>query len=59
MNKIFSFMGVAVLLLTMNACRQESDTLVAYDHNDALVFAEADTSFAAKFKIMWNGLNQY
>ena len=59
MNKIFSFMGVVALLLTMSACRPESDTLVAYDHNDRLVFAEADTSFAAKFKIMWNGMNQY
>ena len=59
MKKIFSIISTALLLLTMGACRPESDTLVSYDHNDQLVFAAADTSFAAKFKIMWNGMNQY
>lgn len=58
MKKILSIMSAALLLLTMGACRPESDTLVSYDHNDQLVFAAADTSFAAKFQIMWNGLNQ-
>ena len=58
MKKIISIMIAVLLLLTMGACRPESDTLVAYDHNDQLVFAAADTSFAAKFQIMWNGLNQ-
>ena len=58
MKKILSIMSAVLLLLTMGACRPESDTLVSYDHNDKLVFAAADTSFAAKFQIMWNGLNQ-
>ena len=58
MKKILSIMSAVLLLLTMGACRPESDTLVSYDHNDQLVFAAADTSFAAKFQIMWNGLNQ-
>lgn len=58
MKKILSIMSAVLLLLTMGACRPESDTLVPYDHNDKLVFAAADTSFAAKFQIMWNGLNQ-
>ena len=58
MKKILSIISTALLLLTMGACRPESDTLVSYDHKDALVFDAADTSFAAKFQIMWNGLNQ-
>ena len=58
MKKILSITSAVLLLLTMGACRPESDTLVSYDHNDKLVFAAADTSFAAKFHIMWNGLNQ-
>jgi len=58
MKKILSIMSTVLLLLSLGACRPESDTLVSYDHNDKLVFAAADTSFAAKFQIMWNGLNQ-
>ena len=58
MKKLLSITSAVLLLLTMGACRPESDTLVSYDHNDKLVFARADSSFAAKFQIMWNGLNQ-
>ena len=59
MKKILSITSVMLLMLSMGACRPESDTLVSYAHNDKLVFARADSSFAAKFQIMWNGLNQY
>ena len=59
MKKILSITSAMLLLLSMGACRPESDTLVSYAHNDKLVFASADSSFAAKFQIMWNGLNQY
>ena len=57
-HKIFSMMGAGLLMLTTWSCRQESDLLSAYDHKDNLVFAAADTSFAAKFDLIWKGLNQ-
>ena len=59
MKKILSITSAMLLMLSMGACRPQSDTLVSYAHNDKLVFARADSSFAAKFQIMWNGLNQY
>ena len=45
-------------MLTAWSCREESDVLKTYDHNDRTVFAAADTSFAAKFQLMWDGMNQ-
>ena len=57
-HKIFSMIGAGLLLASTWSCRQDSDLLSAYDHKDNLVFAAADTSFAAKFKIIWNGMNQ-
>lgn len=57
-NKIFA-LGVGLLMLTAWSCREESDVLKTYDHNDRTVFAAADTSFAAKFQVMWDGMNQY
>ena len=50
--------GAGFLLTSALGCRKESDVLMPYDHNDYLVFSAADTSFAAKFDIIWNGLNQ-
>ena len=50
--------GAGLLLMTAWSCREQSDELLAYDHNDELVFKAAQTSFAAKFDVMWNGLNQ-
>lgn len=53
-------MGAGLLLiLAAGSCRKQSDMLRAYDHEDDLVFIRADSSFAAKFDIVWNGLNQY
>ena len=57
-HKILSIIGVALLLLTLGACREQSDTLMNYAHNDQLAFAEAENSYAGKFKVLWNGLNQ-
>ena len=59
MNKFLSIIGAGLLILSAASCREESDPLMAYDQNEVLVFAAADTSFAAKFKVMWNGMNQY
>lgn len=56
-NKILAIVAVLLMLATAS-CRHESDTLLAYDHENTLSFAGADTSFAAKFDVLWNGLNQ-
>lgn len=48
-----------LLMLLATSCHQESDSLMAYDHNDNLAFGEAGNSFAGKFKVMWHGMNQY
>ena len=59
MKKILSIMGAVLLMLTVASCREQSDTLVAYDQNENLVFGDAQTSFAAKFQVLWHGMNQY
>ena len=58
-HKILMMMGAGLLMLTISSCRHESDTLSGYDQNEELVFGAAETSFAAKFDVLWNGLNQY
>ena len=50
--------GAMLLMISISSCREESDKLMTYDHNDAMAFSKADTCFAEKFKILWNGLNQ-
>ena len=58
-HKIFSMIVAGLLMSTVWSCRQESDALMGYDQNEKLVFGDAETSFAAKFKVLWNGMNQY
>ena len=58
-HKIFFMIMAGLLMTTAWSCRQESDALMGYDHNEKLVFGDAETSFAAKFKVLWNGMNQY
>ena len=57
-HKILSIIGVGLLLMTFCSCREQSDTLVSYGHQDQLSFGEAENSYAGKFKVLWNGLNQ-
>lgn len=56
-NKMIIF-GAALLVFALASCRSESDRLMTYDHADKMAFEKANTSFAEKFKILWNGLNQ-
>ena len=56
-NKI-GLLGALLLLLTFGSCQKESTTLIPYDHVNAVSFAAADTSFAAKYEVFWNGMNQ-
>ena len=51
--------GGVLLMLLMASCREESDKLMAYANDDMLVFDKAENSYAEKFKVTWNGLNQY
>ena len=48
-------MALGVIMLT--ACRQESDDVLNYAHQDEMAFSKAESSYAAKFDVMWNGLN--
>ena len=57
-NKIM-ILGAMLLMMLISSCRSESDSLMTYDHLDKMAFGKADTCFAEKFKILWNGLNQY
>lgn len=58
-SKIYHVMGVLLLGLALTACRHDSDVLTSYNNQDALAFNEGEQSFAGKFRIAWNGLNQY
>lgn len=58
MKKIY-MIGALLLMLLVTSCRQESDNLMAYDHNEYLAFGKAENSYAEKFKVMWHGMNQY
>lgn len=53
-----TIIGAILLIMTFSSCREDSDILENYGYDDELAWAAADTSFAAKFKIMWKGLNQ-
>ena len=55
--KLF-LLGALLLMLTVTSCRQESDALYSYGHNDFLRFQEADESYAGEFKLFWNAMNQ-
>lgn len=48
---------VAVSAVALSACRQQSDEVLNYAYNDNMAFGAAESSYAAKFDVMWNGLN--
>ena len=58
-HKIFAIIGAGLLLLSVGSCREENDVLSNFSYEDHLVFAAADTSYAAKFDLIWKSLNQY
>lgn len=59
MNKLYTLLGALLLTLSVASCHDDADTLVNYSFNDRLAFAEAERSYAGKFRVLWNGLNQY
>lgn len=56
-NRIYT-LGAVLLTLTLASCREDSDDLLPYSSSDAVIFNAATKSFAAQFKILWNGINQ-
>ena len=56
-NKI-CLLGALLLMLTFGSCQKDSETLIPYDHTDELAFMEAENSFAGKYKLFWNAMNQ-
>ncbi len=56
-HKLF-LLGALLLLLTVTSCRQESDALYNYRHNDVYRFDEANDSYAGEFKLFWHAMNQ-
>ncbi len=58
-KNIIMILGAVLLMMEFSSCREESDKLMTYDHLDKMAFSKADTCFAEKFKVLWNGLNQY
>ena len=45
-------LGAMLLMISVSSCREESDRLMTYDHNDVMAFDKADTCFAEKF--LWD-----
>lgn len=58
MKSKMCLLGALLLLLSVSSCRKDSDTLIPYDHEDVMAFSDAEKSFAAKYKVFWNGMNQ-
>ena len=56
-HKLF-ILGALFLLLTVTSCRQESDALYSYGHNDKLRCQEANESYAGEFQLFWHAMNQ-
>lgn len=44
-------------VLALTSCRQESDSVLNYAYNDRMAFGSAEKSYAAKFDVVWYGLN--
>ena len=55
-NKIF-ILGALLLTLAFSGCRDEADLQYNYSVNDNTLFAEAQNSFAGKYRVFWNAMN--
>lgn len=60
MKKKNMIIAGALLLttLTVTSCHEEADTLVTYAYDDAMAFRQAEKSYAGKFRVFWNAMNQ-
>ena len=55
-NKIIT-LGVLLLTLLVTSCHSDSDVIMSYANGDALSFAEAEKSYAGKYRVFWKALN--
>ena len=58
MKKKIYIWSMVLLTTLVVSCREESDAVHNYAINDDLTFEEAKKSYAGKFKLLWNALNQ-
>ena len=50
--------GALLLTLAVSSCHKDADTLLTYAYDDALAFDQAQNSYAGKFRVFWNAMNQ-
>ncbi len=48
---------IAAAVVMMTGCRMESDDVLNYAHQDEMAFSKAEGSYAAKFDVVWSGMN--
>ena len=58
MKNNIKIIGALLLTLAVSACHKDADTLVNYAYADNLSFREAQQSYAGKFRVFWNAMNQ-
>lgn len=51
-------LGALLLTLAVSACHKDADMLHTYAYNDQMAFGQADESYAGKFRVFWNAMNQ-
>lgn len=57
MKNIIMILVALMLTLSVTSCHKDSDVVLNYGVNDYSAFAEADSSYAGKFKVFWKSLN--
>ena len=57
-NKMI-ILGALLLAMTVSSCHKDADVMMNYAYNDNLAFQEAWDSYAGKFRVFWNAMNQY
>lgn len=56
-NKIMT-LGALLLTLMATSCHENADPMVAYAFDDNLSWDQAYKSYAGKFRVFWNAMNQ-
>jgi len=56
-NKIM-ILGALLLTLVATSCHEDADPMVAYAFTDNQSWAEAEKSYAGKFRVFWKAMNQ-
>ena len=59
-NSLYSLFFVLYSLsfaTLLSSCRMESDDVLNYAYQDEMAFSDAESSYAAKFDVLWSGMN--